>query len=68
MRTLLRETLLRFIGSGGSQRQWAKQNGIDPASLSRMLNEERPISKTALAALGYRKVVTVSYEKIEDGK
>lgn len=66
--TRLREAVLDQISAGGSQRQWAEVYGIDPGYLSRMLNGEHPINQKALDALGYERVVTVTYRKKQDAK
>jgi len=66
--TKLRADVLAYISQGGSQRAWAETYGIDPGYLSRMLNGEHPLNQKALDALGYEKVVTITYRKKQDAK
>lgn len=46
-----------------SQKAYADSLGINPATLSAFMNEDRPPSKFLLAALGYEKVT--EYRKVE---
>lgn len=61
-------TLQKQVIEAGSAYNWARWRKIDLGYLSRTLRGQVPIGGKIMDALGYRKVVTVSYEKIEDAE
>ena len=65
MLRIFRASVLAAISCGSSQRAWAESAKIDPGYMSRMLNGEAPINQKALDALGYEKVVTITYREKE---
>ena len=62
IRNRLIETVFKFISATGqTQAEWGQLHGIGAAYLSRMLAGKVPLNQKALDALGYEKVVTVTY-------
>ena len=49
----------------GGQRRLAEAAKVSPAYINIAVNGHRDIPKPVLRALGFRKVVTVSYERID---
>jgi hypothetical protein len=45
------------INRAGSQKEWAKKNGVVPSMISMVLTGDRPPNKKILSALNLRRVI-----------
>ena len=60
----LRETLRKACDAAGSQRAWAKANGVSAVYVCDCLAGRRAIGKAIARALGFQRVTPVTmYEK-----
>src|SRR5215468_2286677 len=56
--------LLRLeVNRAGSQKKWAKKNGVTPSLISMVLSGDRPLSNKIIRALKLRRVVV--YERLD---
>ena len=53
----MRKLLHRQVERAGGQVAWAKQHGLHPSTINKVLNEQRLPGRRMLAALRLRKVV-----------
>jgi hypothetical protein len=53
------------IEVAGSQQEWAKNNGVDRATLNATLNGRRNLQPKVLQALGLEQVIV--YRRLEEG-
>ena len=68
MRALDQKDVVRLLRSevnrAGSQKEWAKENGITPSSISMVLSGVRPPNKKIISALKLRRVVV--FERVDE--
>ena len=68
MRALDQKDVIRLLRSevsrAGSQKEWAKENGVTPSSVSMVLSGVRPPNKKMISALKLRRVVV--FERVHD--
>jgi len=61
MRALDQNDVIRLLRSevnrAGSQKEWAKKNGVAPSMISMVLTCDRPPNKKILSALNLRRVI-----------
>ena len=56
--------LLRLeVNRAGSQKKWAKKNGVTPSLVSMVLSGDRPLNNKIISALKLRRVVV--YERLD---
>src|SRR5215813_721081 len=56
--------LLRLeVNRAGSQKKWAKKNGVTPSLISMVLSGDRPLKNKIISALKLRRVVV--YERLD---
>ena len=56
--------LLRLeVNRVGSQKKWAKKNGVTPSLISMVLSGDRPLNNKIISALKLRRVVV--YERLD---
>ena len=56
--------LLRLeVNRAGSQKKWAKKNGVTPSLISMVLSGDRPLNNKIISALKLRRVVV--YERLD---
>jgi len=53
----MRKLLRREVERAGGQVAWAKQHGLHPSTINKVLNEQRLPGQRMLAALNLRKVI-----------
>lgn len=53
----MRKLLRREVARAGGQVAWAKQHGLHPSTINKVLNEQRLPGSRMLAALNLRKVI-----------
>lgn len=58
----LRKILKNACDKAGSQRKWALDNGLSPAYVNDMLQENRKLGKKILKVLRYKKVEVYAKE------
>jgi hypothetical protein len=67
MRALDQKDVVRLLRSevnrAGSQKEWAKENGVTPSSISMVLSGVRPPTKKIISALKLRRVVV--FERVD---
>jgi hypothetical protein len=68
MRALDQKDVVRLLRSevnrAGSQKEWAKENGVTPSSISMVLSGVRPPNKKIISALKLRRVVV--FERVDE--
>jgi hypothetical protein len=68
MRALDQKDVVRLLRSEvnrtGSQKEWAKKNGVTPSSISMVLSGDRPPNKKIISALKLRRVVV--FERVDE--
>jgi len=52
-----------FRDRAGSQKKWAKKNGVTPSLISMVLSGDRPLNNKIISALKLRRVVV--YERLD---
>jgi hypothetical protein len=59
----LRKEIWSEAFDAGTQKEYARKIGVHEAVLSAFMSESRRPSRNLLVAMGYEKVVTVTYRK-----
>ena len=54
---------MMFRDRAGSQKKWAKKNGVTPSLISMVLSGDRPLNNKIISALKLRRVVV--YERLD---